>query len=182
MGSPAQPVFKSNGSEKAAGPKQETAKLMFQTWPFVQAIIAFGITTLATYITAIAALASVALYGGTLQARPLGIALYGPPPWQSQPALLMRPPSPMSAQAIGLVYHQHIGAPSCPCTIEYLQLSTCTSSRVRIASGCAGVNTSAAGCGIRAVDAVRVAAGLPGSRSQVVIHRQAGAARGLLHV
>ncbi|CAK0786732.1 hypothetical protein CVIRNUC_009946 [Coccomyxa viridis] len=68
MGSPAQPVFKSNGSEKAAGPKQETAKLMFQTWPFVQAAIAFGITTLATYITAVVALASVALYGSTLQA------------------------------------------------------------------------------------------------------------------
>ena len=70
MGSPAQPVFKSNGSEKAAGPKQETAKLMFQTWPFVQAAIAFGITTLATYITAVVALASVALYGSTLQVRP----------------------------------------------------------------------------------------------------------------
>ena len=70
MGSPAQPVFKSNGSEKAAGPKQETAKLMFQTWPFVQAAIAFGITTLATYITAVVALASVALYGSALQVRP----------------------------------------------------------------------------------------------------------------
>ena len=70
MGSPAQPVFKSNGSEKAAGPKQETAKLMFQTWPFVQAAIAYGITTLATYATAVAALASVALYGSALQVRP----------------------------------------------------------------------------------------------------------------
>ena len=74
MGSPAQPVFKSNGSEKAAGPKQETAKLMFQTWPFVQAAIAFGITTLATYITAVVALASVALYGSTLQVRPLALS------------------------------------------------------------------------------------------------------------
>ena len=74
MGSPAQPVFKSNGSEKAAGPKQETAKLMFQTWPFVQAAIAFGITTLATYITAVVALASVALYGSTLQVRPSALS------------------------------------------------------------------------------------------------------------
>ena len=73
MGSPAQPVFKSNGSEKAAGPKQESAKLMFQTWPFVQAGFAFGITRLATYITAFIALASVALYGNTLQVHPLSL-------------------------------------------------------------------------------------------------------------
>ena len=80
MGSPAQPVFKSNGSEKAAGPKQETAKLMFQTWPFVQAAIAFGITTLATYITAVVALASVALYGSTLQVRTSAPVLSCAPP------------------------------------------------------------------------------------------------------
>ena len=69
MGSPAQPVFKSAGSEKPAGPKQEKAKLMFQTWPLVQPAIAFGISTLSTYITAVAALASVALCGGALQVR-----------------------------------------------------------------------------------------------------------------
>ena len=67
MGSPAQPVFKSAGSEKPAGPKQEKAKLMFQTWPFVQPAIAFGISTFSTYITAVFALAAVALYGGALQ-------------------------------------------------------------------------------------------------------------------
>ncbi len=69
MGSPAQPVFKSAGSEKPAGPKQEKAKLMFQTWPLVQPAIAFGISTLSTYITAVTALASVAVYGGALQVR-----------------------------------------------------------------------------------------------------------------
>ena len=67
MGSPAQPVFKSAGSEKPAGPKQEKAKLMFQTWPIVQPAIAFGILTLSTYITAVVALGVVALYGGALQ-------------------------------------------------------------------------------------------------------------------
>ena len=71
MGSPAQPVFKSAGSEKPAGPKQEKAKLMFQTWPFVQPAIAFGITAASTYITAVSALAAVALYGGALQVRPI---------------------------------------------------------------------------------------------------------------
>lgn len=70
MGSPAQPVFKSAGSEKPAGPKQEKAKLMFQIWPFVQPAIAFGISTLSTYITAVFALSAIALYGGALQVKP----------------------------------------------------------------------------------------------------------------
>ena len=70
MGSPAQPVFKTSSSEKAAGPNQESAKLMFQTWPFVQTAIAFGISALAIYITAAVALASVVLYGGALQVHP----------------------------------------------------------------------------------------------------------------
>ena len=70
MGSLAQPVFKSAGSEKPAGPKQEKAKLMFQTWPFLQPAIVFGISTFSTYITAVFALAAVALYGGGLQVHP----------------------------------------------------------------------------------------------------------------
>lgn len=80
MGSPAQPVFKSAGSEKPAGPKQEKAKLMFQTWPIVQPAIAFGISTLSTYITAVVALAAVALYGGALQVPPLSPLASCPPP------------------------------------------------------------------------------------------------------
>ena len=80
MGSPAQPVFKSSGSEKPAGPKQEKAKLMFQTWPFVQPAIAFGILTFSTYITAVFALAAVALYGGALQVLPHLVPLPSRPP------------------------------------------------------------------------------------------------------
>ncbi len=81
MGSPAQPVFKSAGSEKPAGPKQEKAKLMFQTWPFVQPAIAFGISTFSTYITSVVALAAVALYGGALQVHPPSIFTPSCPPF-----------------------------------------------------------------------------------------------------
>lgn len=70
MGSPAQPVFKSVGSEKPAGPNQEKTKLMFQTWPIVQRAIAFGISAFSSYITAVFALAAVDLYGGALQVHP----------------------------------------------------------------------------------------------------------------
>lgn len=98
MGSPAQPVFKSSGSEKPAGPKQEKAKLMFQTWPLVQPAIAFGISTLSTYITAVIALSAVALYGGALQVHHYisqpglpwsldRLNCFGCPPFRKAPAL-----------------------------------------------------------------------------------------------
>lgn len=67
MGSPAMAVFKSSGSEKAAGPTQTTPKVMFATWPMVQPLIAYGISTLATYFTAVAALMIAAAVGGSFQ-------------------------------------------------------------------------------------------------------------------
>lgn len=63
MGAPAAAVFKSSGSEKAAGPVEDQAKLMFATWPLVQSVLAFGISTLATYCTLTIALAAVAIFG-----------------------------------------------------------------------------------------------------------------------
>jgi hypothetical protein len=76
MGTPAMPVFKSSGSEKAAGPKDNNAKLMFATWPLVQPLIAFSISTLATYFTAIVALAICS--AGSLQASAHDMTFHTP--------------------------------------------------------------------------------------------------------
>lgn len=71
MGNPATPVFKSSGSDKAAGPTESRAKLMFASWPLVQPLLAFGITTLATYATIVAALATTAIFGSQVIVSPL---------------------------------------------------------------------------------------------------------------
>ena len=64
MGAPARPVFKSSVSgAAAAGPKEANARAMYATWPLVQPMIAFGISTLATYATLLVALAAVAARG-----------------------------------------------------------------------------------------------------------------------
>lgn len=65
MGAPARPVFKSSVSGAApTGPKEARAQAMFATWPLVQPLIAFGISTLATYATLLVALAVVVARGG----------------------------------------------------------------------------------------------------------------------
>jgi hypothetical protein len=72
MGNPAMPVFKSSGADKAAGPTEPHAKLMFASWPLVQPLLAFCISTLATYATLVAALASVVISGPQVLVNPTG--------------------------------------------------------------------------------------------------------------
>ncbi|EIE23140.1 hypothetical protein COCSUDRAFT_47508 [Coccomyxa subellipsoidea C-169] len=86
MGNPATPVFKSSGSDKAAGPTDSRAKLMFASWPLVQPLLAFGITTLATYATIVAALATTAIFGS--QGSWIGALVAGSALWTMYGALL----------------------------------------------------------------------------------------------